>query len=302
MRTYSIEKRFGGPGGRMFSKYTGRERKKKFDFLEFLVSDETVAAPAIAEYLDTQRYPDGSYDFNAKSNTGKSAPNLRGTCYAVCALKSAGLEPSPEAIGYVERLKASDGSFRGGPYYHSGDADVDYTYCAVLALRLGGRSVPKESADYVRSLRNPDGSYGLSRQNSNSGPLMRTRQALTVLRAAGEGLSFLEREKTTSYILSRLGEDGFGTLENCYEAMMSLNLLGVELGPEWRETVEIRVADANPDSIEKKFKAAVIKKCIGLELPLAVDENSEDEKPHSTAEACYILWLKKLEKYGGVRH
>lgn len=322
MRTYSIEKRFGASGGRMFSKRAKTEEKKRFDFFEFLVSDEKAVAPGVADYLDTLKYPDGSYDFSAKALVARSAPDIHGTCYAVCALKSMGIKPPKEALDYIERLKNDDdghaiasatnipditrlerlkkdrGSFRSGPDHW--DGDIDNTHWAALALRLGGRSVPKESVDYVKSLRNADGSYGLSRQNGDSGPLMRTRQALTLLRAAGDGLSPRDREKTAGYILSRLGEEGFGSLDNCYEAIVSLNLLGVELGPQEREMVKVQVAAAKPDSIGKKFKAAVIKKCIGLKLPpIAVGENSPDEKtPHSAREACYMLWQTQLEKYG----
>ncbi len=323
MRTYTSEKRFGVSGGRMFSERTKTEEKKRFDFFEFLASGDTVAAPGVAEYLDTLKYPDGSYDFSAKAVVlGRSAPGIHGTCYAVCALKSMGIKPPKEALDYIERLKndydegqamasatnipditrlerlkKDRGSFRSGPDHW--DGDIDNTHWAALTLRLSGRSVPKESVDYVKSLRNADGSYGLSRQNGDSGPLMRTRQALTLLRAAGDGLSPGDREKTAGYILSRLGEEGFGSLDNCYEAMVSLNLLGVELGAQEREMVKVQVAAAKPDSMEKKFKATVIKKCIGLKLPpSAVWENSPDEEtPYSAREACYTLWQKQLEKY-----
>ncbi len=320
MRTYSIEKRFGVSGDHRFSSAKAEEKKNKFDFFEFLVSDGKVAAPGVAEYLDTLKYPDGSYDFSVKAVVARSAPDIHGTCYAVCALKSIGVEPPKDALDYIERLKNDDddsqaipsatnipdidrlerlkkdrGSFRSGP--DRWDGDMENTYWATLAMRVGGRSIPKESVDYVKSLRNLDGSYGLSRQNSDSGPLIRTRQALTIFRAAGAGLSPQEKEKSAGYILSRLGEEGFGSLDNCYDAIVSLNLLGVELGTQEREIVKIQVAAATPSSMEKKFKAAAIKKCIGMKLPVTVaDEN--DEEPNSTREACYMLWLKKLEKYG----
>lgn len=323
MRTYSIKKRFGVSGDRRFSSAKAEEKKKKFDFFEFLVSDEKVAAPGVAEYLDTLKYSDGSYDFSVKTVLGRSATDIHGTCYAICAMKSMGIVPSKGALDYVERLKNDDddgqaipsatnipdidrlerlikdrGSFRSGP--DKWDGDIENTYWATLAMRLGGRSISKESVDYVKSLRNIDGSYGLNKQNSDSAPLMRTRQALTVLKATGTGLSLQDREKTAGYILSGLGEDGFGSLDNCYEAIVSLNILGVELRTEERETVKIQVASAKPRSIEKKFKAAAIKKCIGMKLPSAVvaDEPLDDE-PDSVRDACYLLWLKKLEKYGG---
>lgn len=319
MRTYSTKKRFGVSAGNRFSSAKAEEKKKKFDFFEFLVSDEKVAAPGVAEYLDTLKYSDGSYDFSVKTVLGRSATDIHGTCYAICALKSMGIEPSKGALDYVERLKNDDdggqpiasatnipdiaflehlkrdrGSFRSGS--EKWDGDVENTYWATLALRLGGRSISKESVDYVKSLRNIDGSYGLNKQNSDSAPLIRTRQALTVLRAAGAGFSPQEKEKTAGYILSGLGEEGFGSLDNCYDAIVSLNVLGVELGTQEREMVKLQVAAAKPSSIEKKFKAAAIKKCIGMKLPVSVGEN--DEEPDSTREACYLLWLKKLEKYG----
>ncbi len=327
MRTYSAEKRFGVSGDHNMFLNTKPKEKKKFDFFEFLGSDEKVGAPDIAEYLDTLKYPDGSYDFSAKTVLGRSATDIHGTCYAVCALKSMGILPPKGALDYIERLKNDDddggqpiasatnipdidflehlkkdrGSFRSGP--EKWDGDVENTYWATLALRLGGGSVSKESMDYVKSLRNIDGSYGLNKQNSDSAPLMRTRQALTVLRAAGAGLSPQEKEKTAGYILSRLGEEGFGSLDNCYDAVVSLNLLCVELGREEREMVKLQVAAAKPSSIEKKFKAAAIKRCIGMNLPSAViaDENL-DEEPASVRDACYTLWLKKLEKYGSAQH
>lgn len=324
MRTYNIEKKFRASHGRHVFSTVKNEEPKRFDFLEFLTSDEKVAAPGIAEYLDTLKYSDGSYDFSVKAVLGRrSAPDIHGTCYAICALKSMGIDPPSAALDYIECLKNDDdggqpiasatnipdidflehlkrdrGSFRSGS--EKWDGDVENTYWATLALRLGGRSISKESVDYVKSLRNIDGSYGLNKQNSESAPLMRTRQALTVLKAAGDGLSPGDREKTTGYIVSRLGEEGFDSIDNCYEAIVSLNILGVELGREEREMVKLQVAAAKPSSIEKKFKAAAIKKCIGMKLPSAVvaDENL-DEEPDSTREACYMLWLKKLEKYGG---
>lgn len=321
MRTYT--KRFGGSdSGRkttMFAKI--RPEKKKFDFLEFMISDEKVVAPGIAEYIDTLKYSDGSYDFRVKTVLGRSATDIHGTCYAICALKSMGIEPPKGALDYVERLKNDDdggqpmasatnipdidflehlkrdrGSFRSGS--EKWDGDIENTYWATLALRLGGRSISKESVDYVKSLRNLDGSYGLNKQNSDSAPLIRTRQALTVFQAAGAGLSPQEKEKTAGYILSRLGEDGFGSLDSCYEAVVSLNILGVELRTEERETVKIQVASAKPNSIEKKFKAAAIKRCIGMNAVADTSDESDDE-PDSVRDACYMLWLKKLEKYTG---
>lgn len=322
MRTYNARKKYGASTERRFLSVEGR-KEKPFDFFEFLVSGgKKLDAPDIMEYLDTLKYPDGSYDFGARAvMLARSAPDIHGTCYAVCALKAMGMEPPSAALDYIEglkndedgraiasatnipdvdsleRLKEERGSFRSGP--DKWDGDVENTHWAVLALRLGGRGVPKESADYASSLRNPDGSYCMGRnRGGDSGFLRRTRQALTILRAAGQeewALFTKESEKTAGYIVSRLGEDGFGNIENCYDAIVSLNLLGVELGPEERELVGGRVNAAKPSSVEKKFKAAVVKKCVGLELSAGKGQADDLPAPPSSArEALYALWLKKL--------
>lgn len=262
MRTYSFEKRHGvSTEGGLFSKSGSSRENGEFDFFEFLLSEGVkVAAPDwFAEHMESMRYEDGSYGLHNKAGDANTASDLYGTCYAVCAMKSLGTEPPKEAIDYIERLKRNDGSFSLGP--DRDYSDMDTTHAATLALCLCGRAVPRELGDYVTGLRNEDGSYN-PRAEDSAATLASTREALTILRAAGREMSDAEKKETEKYIRSSIVERGFENVKSCYDAVLSLNLMGTALVPAELETLLEQIEKMDITSEEESFKAIVIRRCI----------------------------------------
>lgn len=328
MRTYSVEKRFGVSGGQVFSntdkhgtgigeKTTTTTTTPGFDIREVLLPGNAAEfrrhpLPGVREYLESLCYPDGSYAYKSKLAGQATAADLHGTPYAACATRLLGVGPKQETLDYIDGRNNGDGTFRGG---HTRENELEGVYWCVLALKMGGREVPEESIGYVKSLRNEDGSYGLC--DNHRARLKRTGQAMTILKLAGVELSPDEREKTAGYILERLdGDEGFGDIDACYGAVVSLNMLGSGITPEIREIAKEQT-DADDDdaldSYEKKFKALMIRSCIG-ETPAETQQLLEDEEresaalktqpfpfrthpasfPGSAEEAYYALALRKL--------
>lgn len=262
MRTYSFEKRHGvSTGGGLFSKSGSSREKEGFDFFEFLLSEDVkVAAPDwFAEHLESMKYEDGSYGFHNKVEDANTASDLYGTCYAVCAIKSLGAESPKEAIDYIERLKKKDGSFSLGP--DRDYSDMDTTHAATLALCLCGRAVPEELGEYVAGLRNEDGGYK-PREEDSAATLAGTKEALTILKAAGLEMSDAEKKETEKYIRARIVERGFENVKSCYDAVLSLNLMGTTPGPAELETLMEQIEKMDITSEEENFNALVIRRCI----------------------------------------
>lgn len=323
MRTYSVEKRFGGSGGQMFSnpnkpvtcigeKTTTTPR---FDIRDVLLPGNAAdfrrhPFASIREYLESLCYEDGSYAHDSKLAGQESAADLHGTPYAACATGLLGVGPKQETLDYIDDRKNGDGTFRGG---YTREAELEGVYWCVLALKMGGREVPEESIGYVKNIRNGDGSYGLG--DNPRARLKRTGQAMTILKLAGVELSPDARDKTARYILERLdGNEGFGDIDACYGAVVSLNVLGRGITPEIREIAKEQTDAADTlDSYEKKFKALMIRSCIG-ETPAETQQLLKDEEresaalktqpfpfrtypasfPGSAEEAYYALILRKL--------
>lgn len=317
MRTYRVEKRFGGSGNHMFSdtKTVEEKKTKKFDIRDVLLPGDcaVVEFPGLGEYLESLCYEDGSYAYGSKLADQESAADLHGTPYAACATGLLGVGPKQETLDYIDNRKNGDGTFRGG---YTRENELEGVYWCVLALKMGGREVPEESIGYVKTLRNGDGSYGVS--DNSRARLKRTSQAMTILKLAGVELSPDERDKTAGYILERLdGDEGFGDLDACYGAVVSLNVLGREMTPEFRKIMNEQIMDAADklDSYEKKFKALMIRSCIG-ETPAETQQLLKDGEresaalktqpfplrthapsfPGSAEEAYYALILRKLRQ------
>lgn len=285
MRTYSISKRFGGSGDRLFSDTEAAKRKRKFDFFGFLVSEEKAAAPeSFAGFIKSMKRRDGSYAETDDYEVPRPI-EFYSTCWAVCAMKSAGVEVEKETIGYIECRKNGNGSFGSG--FDSSEGSIESTYWATLALRLCGKPVPRDSVDYVRSLRKEDGSYGTPGQ---------TCDALTMLKAAGCGLSAEEKSETMKHIVSAFWESEFEDITDCYSAVVSLNLLDAEPGPVMKAEIAERMEGAKADSENEKFKISVIKRCIGKYH--AGTQSPPGATPESMSEMCWASWALKLEAYG----
>lgn len=284
MRTYNAEKRYGASSrGKMF--LPDAEQNKRFNFFEFLLPDEkaTITAPeSFAKFISSMKRGDGSYAY-----AGSDILGVYSTCWAVCAMKTMGLEVEKETIEYIERMKNDgDGSFRPEP--GSGEqGTIESTYWATLALRLCGKTMAKDSADYVRGLRQEDGSYGT---------LGQTCDALTMLKAAGCALSTEEKSETVRYIMSAFWESEFEDITDCYSAVASLNLLDAEPGPVMKAEIAERMDGAEADSENEKFKISVIKKCIGKYHCGA--QPRPRATPESMSEIYWASWAMKLEAYG----
>lgn len=281
----------------MFSRVGSYQEKKGFDFFGFLLSEDVkVSEPDwFAEHLESMKYVDGSYGQYNKVDCAVTASDLYGTCHAVCAIRSLGLEPPSAAISYLERLEKPDGSFALGP--DSDYSDMDTTHDAAMALRMSGRAVPGELSEYVAFLRNVDGSYN-ARKEDGSATLTSTRQALTILRAAGRELSAEEKEKTANYVRSSVAENGFEELKDCYDAVVSLNLMGAALGPAEMEALRERIEKMDITSEEKSFKALVIRKSIGDDTRPHLPDLISGENRKLMNEVCYSILAKKLASYG----
>ncbi len=281
MRTYSISKRFGGSGGHGLFSDTWTEEKKtrRFDFLKFLISEEKAAAPeSFAGLIKSMKREDGSYA-DAESDMG-----IYSACRAVCAMKSIGLDVDENTVEYIERMKNGDGSFRPEPDRNEGT--IESTYWATLALRLCGNSVTNDSADYIRGLRQENGSYGT---------LGQTCLALTVLKAAEYGLSTEEKYETIKYVVSAFWESELKDITDCYGAVVSLNLLDAAPDPMMMEKVVERMEEADEDSENENFKVSVIKRCIGKYH--AGTQPPARAAPESMSDMCWASWAMKLEAY-----
>lgn len=293
MRTYRIEKRFGGSGGRAFSRAGSQQRKRGFDFFGFLLSESVkVAEPDwFAGHLESMKYRDGSYGLFNKVDGAVTASDLYSTCYAVCAMKSLGIEPQKEAVSYIERLKKADGSFALGP--NSDYSDMDTTHDATLALRLCERALPDGLAQYVAGLRNADGSYS-TRKEDGSATLTSTRQALTILKAAGAELSGAEKERTADYVRSRIIEEGFEKIDSCYDAVLSLHMMDAAPGPDEQESLLEMVEKADIASEEKSFKALIIREFIGDDIRPHPPGTISGESRKLMNEVYYYVSARKL--------
>ncbi len=286
MRTYGIGNRSGVSSGRkMFSNAKTEEKKTKFDFIEFLASDEKIVAPeSFATFISSMKRRDGSYADNDDYDTPRPI-DFYSTCWALCAIKTIGLEVEEETVEYIGRRKnAGNGSFGSG--FDSGEGNIECTYWATLALRLCGKPVSPESVEYIKSFRQEDGSYG---------SLGYTYMALAVLGAAGCGLSREEKSKTMGYVASAFWESD-KDITDCYDAAVSMNMLAAELGQGMKETVMDLIEDVEPDSENENFKLSAIKQCTG-NYHAGTQTHPARGAPESMSELCHALWTRKLEAY-----
>lgn len=299
MRTYNAEKRYGASS--RDKTFLSDAEQKRFDFFEFLLSkDIKVAEPKwFAEYMESMKYKDGSYAVYPGTVVGISAQDIHGTCRAVCVMKPLGIEPPKGALEYIERRKKDDGSFR--LLADSDLSNIYTTYDAALALKLGGRAVPKDSVDYAKRCRNDNGGYGWNSDYDGGGTLSWTRQALTILKAAGTELSSIEKAQTGDYILSELRGDGFGNVEFCYDALVSLDLINSRPGADEKGMILEQLENKTPNSnYEEGFKLLVIRKLLGQRNDADTGLKSQGAAPQKMwmSEAYYAVWLAKLEAYG----
>jgi hypothetical protein len=108
--------------------------------------------------------------------TAGGAPDSNDTAAAVQALRSADVvgKPIRRGLTYLRSAQGRDGGFALLPGRSS---DAQSTAWAVQAFLAAGSPVPKRALTYLQALRQPDGSYALSRRYATT-PVWVTAQVL----------------------------------------------------------------------------------------------------------------------------
>lgn len=142
--------------------------------------------PALVDYLDARRRPDGSFNNTpAADGSGGHVLNTWWGLLALDALDRAD-EKREETVRWTRDCQSPDGGFTWSPRpFMAGNGDAAYTWAAVRILEMLGEGPPRPEAciEYVLSLRNADGGFG-PRPDWDSNPVA-TYYALDALRALG---------------------------------------------------------------------------------------------------------------------
>lgn len=146
----------------------------------------TDGVPALVDYLDSRRRPDGSFN-NTPASDG-SVGHILNTWWGVLALDAIGRaeEKREETVRWVRGCQLPGGGFTWSPDPPmAGNDDAAYTWAAVRILERPGErpSQPERCRDYLLSLRNEGGGFG-PRPGWDSNPVA-TYYALDSLRALG---------------------------------------------------------------------------------------------------------------------
>ena len=132
------------------------------------------APAASVRYLLRRQRPTGGWSW-----APNGAPDSNDTAAAIQALRAAGVggRPVRRGLAYLRRLQNRDGGF---PLVSGRASDAQSTAWSIQAFLAAGVAPPAGAVRYLRSLRQPGGSYRYSRRDAIT-PVWVTAQVLPAL-------------------------------------------------------------------------------------------------------------------------